>query len=88
MIFTFGSQGLWYASPNTRRKTLPAYDVQVVDTLAAGDSFRAGVVYGLLNDLSDDDIARFASATAAIVCTRFPSVAQPPTLEEIKALMG
>jgi sugar/nucleoside kinase (ribokinase family) len=88
LIFTFGSQGLWYASPNTRRKTLPAYDVQVVDTLAAGDSFRAGVIYGLLNGLPDDEIARFASATAAVVCTRFPSVAEPPTLEEIRALMG
>ena len=87
VIFTFGSQGLWYATPHTRRTVLPAYDVQVVDTLAAGDSFRAGVIYGLLNGWSDDEIARFASATAAVVCTRFPSVAQPPTLAEIQALM-
>jgi sugar/nucleoside kinase (ribokinase family) len=88
LIFTFGGRGLWVGSANTRRQILPAYDVPVVDTLAAGDTFRAGVIYGLLNGFSDDEIARFASATAAVVCTRFPSVAQPPTLEEIRALMG
>jgi len=87
LVFTFGSQGLWYATPETRRKTLQAYDVSVVDTLAAGDSFRAGIVYGLLNGLPDDELVRFASATAAVVCTRFPSVAQPPELAEIRALM-
>ena len=87
LIFTFGSEGLWYGSPKTRRKTIEAYLVPVVDTLAAGDSFRAGVVYGLLNALPDDELVRFAAATAAIVCTRFPSVAEPPTLSEIRALM-
>jgi sugar/nucleoside kinase (ribokinase family) len=88
LIFTFGSEGVWYASPSTRRKTLAAYEVKVVDTLAAGDSFRAGVIYGLMHNMPDDEIARFASATAAMVCTRFPSVAEPPTLEEIEGLMG
>lgn len=88
LIFTFGSQGAWYATAETRRKTLPAYPIEVVDTLAAGDSFRAGVVYGLLNEMPDDELVRFASATAAMVCTRFPSVAQPPTLDEIRALMA
>lgn len=87
LIFTFGSLGVWYASPNTRRRELPAYEVKVVDTLAAGDSFRAGVIYGLLHSFPDDEIVRFASATAAVVCTRFPSVAEPPALEEIQALM-
>ncbi len=88
LIFTFGSRGLWYASPRSRRESLEAYPVPVVDTLAAGDSFRAGVVYGLLNKLPDDELVRFASATAAVVCTRFPSVAQPPNLDEIRALMN
>lgn len=88
LIFTLGNQGLWYGGPRLRRQTLKAYDVPVVDTLAAGDSFRAGVVYGLLKGMPDEELVRFASATAAVVCTRFPSVAQPPTLDEIRALMS
>ena len=87
LIFTFGSDGLWYGTPKVRRKTVGAYAVPVADTLAAGDSFRAGVVYGLLNSLPDEELVRFAAATAAVVCTRFPSVAEPPTLSEIRALM-
>jgi sugar/nucleoside kinase (ribokinase family) len=87
LIFTFGRDGLWYGSPKVRRKTLAAYPVSVVDTLAAGDAFRAGVVYGLLKEMPDEELVRFASATAAVVCTRFPSVAEPPTLDEIRALM-
>lgn len=87
LIFTFGREGVWYGSPKLRRKTLGAYPVSVADTLAAGDSFRAGVVYGLLKGMPDEELVRFACATAAVVCTRFPSVAEPPNLDEIRALM-
>jgi sugar/nucleoside kinase (ribokinase family) len=59
-----------------------------VDTLAAGDTFRAGVVYGILKGWSDLEIVRFASATAAVSCMRFPSVYEPPTLAEITDLMN
>ena len=87
LIFTFGSRELWFASPASVRQVLPSFKVDVVDTLAAGDSFRAGVVYGLLNNMGDFETARFASALAAIVCTRFPSVYEPPTLQEIQQLI-
>jgi sugar/nucleoside kinase (ribokinase family) len=88
LIFTFGSREMWFASPGNPRQSLTPYQVEVVDTLAAGDSFRAGIVYGVLTGMSDADTVRFASALAAIVCTRFPSVYQPPTLEEIRALIS
>jgi sugar/nucleoside kinase (ribokinase family) len=88
LIFTFGADGVWYGTLKARRKTIEAYPVPVADTLAAGDSFRAGVVYGLLQALPDEELVRFATATAAVVCTRFPSVAEPPTLDEIRKLMN
>lgn len=88
LIFTFGSHELWFASPGAVRQSLTPYKVEVVDTLAAGDSFRAGIVYGLLAGMDDRETVRFASALAAIVCTRFPSIYQPPTLAEIQSLMA
>lgn len=88
LVFTFGGQELWFASPGESRQRFTPYKVQVVDTLAAGDSFRAGLVYGLLKGMSDAETVRFASALAAIVCTRFPSVYQPPTLDEIHSLIA
>ncbi len=89
IIFTFGGREVIYQTPGQAGpNTFTPYAVDVVDTLAAGDTFRAGVVYGVLHGMSDLDVVRFASACAAIVCTRFPSVAQPPTLEEINSLMN
>lgn len=87
VIFTLGSRPMVYASPTTPRAYLEPFQVQVVDTLGAGDTFRAGVVYALLQGMTEPEIVRFASACAAVACTRFPSVDQPPQLGEILALI-
>ena len=88
VIFTFGSKEMLYASPEMKhRASLPTYPVTVQDTLAAGDTFRAGVVYGVVNDMPAEATVRFAAAAAAVACTRFPSILEPPSLDEIAALM-
>ena len=56
-----------------------------VDTTGGGDSFRAGIVYGFLKDWDDGQMIEFASARAAVVCTRFPGVLDAPTLGEVSA---
>jgi sugar/nucleoside kinase (ribokinase family) len=88
VIFTFGGDEVLYISPAYESRTFKPYSIEVVDTLGAGDTFRAGVVFAVLQGMSDDDVVRFASACAAVACTRFPSVYEPPTLEEIEALMA
>jgi sugar/nucleoside kinase (ribokinase family) len=88
IIFTFGSSQVLFASAKTPAQSFQPYTVKVVDTLAAGDTFRAGVVYGILKGWSDLEVVRFASATAAVSCTRFPSVYEPPSLAEITDLMN
>jgi len=89
VIFTFGSKDSLYSSPAIgHQSTFTPFDIQVVDTLAAGDTFRAGVVYGVLKGMPDDETVRFASACAAIACTRFPSVRQPPGMNEISELIN
>ena len=88
IIFTFGSNSVLFASVKTPIQSFQPYKTKVVDTLAAGDTFRAGVVYGILKGWSDLEVVRFASATAAVSCTRFPSVYEPPTLAEITDLMN
>jgi sugar/nucleoside kinase (ribokinase family) len=52
--------------------------VNAKSTLGAGDTFRVGVVYGVLNDWDDQKITKFAAATEASVCTRFPMALNPP----------
>lgn len=88
VIFTFGGKSILYSSPSLGHPlTCTPFDVHVVDTLAAGDTFRAGVVYGILKGMRDDETVRFAAACAAVACTRFPSVRQPPEMSEIAELI-
>jgi sugar/nucleoside kinase (ribokinase family) len=88
IIFTSGADEIVYWSTNQANHAIfKPYTVEVVDSLAAGDTFRAGVVYGVVKQMSDHDIVKFASACAAVSCTRFPSVYEPPTLPEVTRLM-
>ena len=47
IVVTMGGQGAVYASKNGNRGFVPAFEVAVIDTTGAGDSFFAGVCAGL-----------------------------------------
>ena len=63
------------------------FDVEVRSTLGAGDTFKAGCVYGLLHGMADADLVRFASACSAVAISRFPLPLHPPKPEEVRALI-
>lgn len=86
VIFTFGAKDVLYGRKGQDIQRFAPYKVNVVSTLGAGDSFKAGAVYGLLKGMSDTDIVSFASATAAVACCGFPLWLNPPTLEKIHTL--
>jgi hypothetical protein len=90
VIFTFGGGEdiLYVSNGEDKIARCTPYRVRSVDTLAAGDTFRAGVLYGVLSSMPEPEIVRFAAASAAVACTRFPSVSDPPSLEEIRTLIG
>jgi fructokinase len=48
----------------------PGYEVQVVDTVGAGDAFAAGFLHGLGNGWSAVEIADFANRVGALVASR------------------
>jgi sugar/nucleoside kinase (ribokinase family) len=83
LIFTCGSQEVLFSRKGQEIQRFPSYTVKAIDTAGAGDAFRSGVVYGLLNDWSDLETVRYASALAAIICTRFPGVLDCPTHAEV-----
>ena len=62
------------------------FSVTVRSTLGAGDTFKAGCVYGLLHGMQDTELVRFAAACSAIAISRFPLPLNPPTLAEVKKL--
>ena len=83
VVFTFGSAGIWYADAGDSLKNREASVVEAVDTSGGGDAFRAGIVYGYLNDWETDEMIEFAAAVAALVCATSPGVLNAPTISEV-----
>jgi len=86
VIFTSGAGEILYARGRGEIRRLKPYEVASKCTLGAGDTFRGGVIHGVVGRLDDDAIVRFAAATAACACRRFPMAYDPPGLDEIAEL--
>jgi sugar/nucleoside kinase (ribokinase family) len=60
--------------------------VAVVDTTGAGDAFRAGVVYGILQGWELIESAALGAAAGSINVRRPGAATHPPALDEVQAL--
>ncbi len=67
---------------------LPAFPVKAVDTLAAGDVFHGAFALMLAEEKPLAHALRFASAAAAIKCTRPGGRLGAPTRAEVEALLA
>jgi sulfofructose kinase len=65
----------------------PAFAVDVVDTLGAGDVWHGAFALGLGEGMGERQAIRFASAAAAIKCTRFGGRDGAPTRAEVEDLL-
>jgi sugar/nucleoside kinase (ribokinase family) len=65
----------------------PAPEVAAVDTTGAGDVFRAGFIYAMLNDYPAREKLRFANAAAASACLRAGAMAGVPSRDEVDRLL-
>jgi sulfofructose kinase len=87
VIQTLGERGAFAAAAGGEEFTVPAFAVQVVDTTGAGDSFHGGLIYALGQGRSFRDSVRFASAVAALKCTKLGGQQGLPSMEEVQALL-
>lgn len=88
VIITRGEKEMIYGRKGQPMKKMKPFSTHVKSTLGAGDTFKAGCVYSLLHDMSDDEIVHFASACSAIAISRFPLPLNPPTMDEVKELLN
>lgn len=58
------------------------------DTTGAGDAFRAGFIYGLVQGLSVEETMRTANAVAALKCRELGARAGLPTAEELQRFLA
>lgn len=83
VVITSGSKGCIGATSDGLFFQQEAFEVDAVDTTGAGDVFHGGFVYGLIQGWALPDILRFASAMAAIKCTRLGGRRGIPELAEV-----
>lgn len=87
IVLTLGSRGSLLVTPNKASQIFEPYQVEVVDTTAAGDAFVAALSVGLADDLSFEDAVQQANAAGALAVTKMGAQPCMPTLDEVKKLI-
>jgi ribokinase len=86
VIITLGEKGT-LAMSEGERIFIPAYNVNAIDTTAAGDTFCGALAVALLEAKAMEEAVKFANAAAAISVTRMGAQPSAPEREEIDAFM-
>jgi sulfofructose kinase len=87
LAVTLGQEGVLFIE-NGEVVHIPAFVVETVDTLGAGDVWHGAFTLALAEGQSERAAIRFASAAAAIKCTRFGGRAGAPRRDEIEAFLA
>jgi sulfofructose kinase len=72
---------VWNSGQGPQR--MSAFSIQAKDTTAAGDVFHAALLLALAQGQNTPNAIRYASAAAAIKCSRRHGVSGAPTQEEV-----
>lgn len=86
VIVTLGGNGALLV---TRDKSIhvPAFEVDVVDTTAAGDAFIGGLAAMLLKDWPLEDAVRYGNASGALAVSKFGAQPSLPTQDEVEIFL-
>ena len=86
VVLTLGAAGSIHCEAG-RRIAQKAYVLDVVDTTAASDAFVGACCHGLAQGWSAESLLRFASAAAALACTKRGTMSSLPSLSQVEALL-
>lgn len=87
VIVTLGARGALIVNQGLT-KHIPPFQVEVVDTTAAGDAFIAGFASALLQDKSLEEAVRYGCACGALAATRLGAQPSLPTKDEVERFLG
>jgi len=88
VILKLGDRGAWVQGPNNVGRHFPAYEVQAVDTTAAGDVFNGALAVALSRAEPADTVISFANAAAALSTTRIGAQVSAPDRKEVEQFMA
>ncbi len=88
VIVTDGGRELWSIDRDGVEYLIRPPQIRATDSTGAGDSFRAGVIYGLIQHWPLAETLRWATAVGALQVQRSLSQDRPPDRDRILALAG
>lgn len=87
VVLTLGRRGsLLVTSSST--KHFRGFEVDAVDSTAAGDAFNGALACGLISGDSIEDAIRYANAVAALSVTRMGAQTSMPSRDEVEAFVA
>ena len=86
IVIKMGSKGCLIVQGD-EEISIPAFNLEAVDSTGAGDAFDAGFLYGLKNGLSLREIGRFANAVGGLATRSLGAQSALPTVEEAEKLI-
>lgn len=87
LAVTRGPKGTLWLDENGSPQETAAFPVHTVDTLGAGDIFHGAFTLAIVEGQPLTGALRFASAAAALKCTRYGGAFACPTRSEVAALL-
>jgi ribokinase len=87
VIVTLGANGALIVDREFT-KHIPSFQVEVVDTTAAGDAFIGGFASALLQNKSLEETVRYGCACGALAATKFGAQPSLPTKEEVEKFLS
>ncbi len=85
-IVKLGARGVAVSAAATEG-TIPAFNVNAVDTVAAGDSFNGGLAHAIERGKPLLEAVRYAAACGALSTTRYGASAAAPSAAEVEAFL-
>ena len=87
IVITLGKRGAVYCEGGLDPIFVPPFNVQAIDSVAAGDCFNGALAASLAEDMPFDQAVRFAIAASAVSVTRRGAAASIPARSEIDAFL-
>jgi 5-dehydro-2-deoxygluconokinase len=88
LILKRGGEGAIIFRPDHDPVGVPAFRIEVLNVLGAGDAFASGLLYGWLQGWTLERAVRMGCATGAIVVTRHGCANFMPTLPEVEEFVA
>lgn len=87
VMVKMGALGVLYAQAESEPILAPAFEVQAVDTVAAGDAFNGGLAAALVEGKSLPEAVRWGAAAGALSATKMGAQPSMPTRAEFDAFL-